>query len=694
MTQLRHIKTSDKTQQISTILHRRKMAVTGLFLLCFSASAVAIQNIKPVYEATAAISFENQDIAYVNTQKHVIKSLDIGRKVVEGLNLYEDPQFAKIKLPDDPKFRALNLAGTTSNIDATDMVSKEHAALIHNVLAPLTISHPENSQVLTLSYSDTDPEKAARILSSVIRHYSAEQQDKAVYTPQGIPQNNSALYSSVKNSLDQVNATLVNLQTHQSPAFATEKYIQDEASADSVKKLTQLEELRAPFVMENGALFVNMRAPAVTGSSTIQSLQKDKRETLKNLTATLGKYGKKHPKIKALKADISALDIQIYDEANAIMLQIDRDYAKAKTAAQSHKEERYAAQSNEMLRHAETFNQIETSLSGLEDVMHDINYAPSLVSVTTSSASLMPKIISPATAPLAPVFPNKVVFTAFALLISGLLSALIVVLIERGRKTYISGRQLETDLDMPCYALIPDLKTAKGKQPADYIMENPGSDLAEAVRALRTSIKLGVKEKRHSGRVIALTSSYTNEGKTTLSTMLARSAARTGERVLLIDADLRTPSVHKTTGRKHPNSLVDFLSGKSKPEEIIDTKDPSGMHVIYSHAVPYSALDFLSSRKMDKLIMAVRSEYDLVIIDTPASMALSDARAIQKNCDLLLYLVAWHKTRHEVVHNGISQFTKSENQEIATVLSKVDVKKHVQYGFGSVVSDYGTYQPA
>ena len=225
-------------------------------------------------------------------------------------------------------------------------------------------------------------------------------------------------------------------------------------------------------------------------------------------------------------------------------------------------------------------------------------------------------------------------------------------------------------------------------------MENPGSDLAEAVRALRTSIKLGVKEKRHSGRVIALTSSYTNEGKTTLSTMLARSAARTGERVLLIDADLRTPSVHKTTGRKPPNSLVDFLSGKSKPEEIIDTKDPSGMHVIYSHAVPYSALDFLSSRKMDKLIMAVRSEYDLVIIDTPASMALSDARAIQKNCDLLLYLVAWHKTRHEVVHNGISQFTKSENQEIATVLSKVDVKKHVQYGFGSVVSDYGTYQPA
>ena len=685
-------KAADKTRQVSSILHRRKVAVMGVFLLCFSASAVVIHNIKPVYKATAEIAFEGKDVSYVNTQKHAIKSLAIGQKVVSGLNLYDDPEFAKAKLPDNPKFRSLNL-GDTGTIEATDILSKEHAALIHNVLSPLSVTHPENSYVLSLSYTDHNPEKAARILSSVIRHYSAQQKDESIYSPEPIEHEKQELYSSVKSSLENLNATLTSFQTRQNSAFATDKYEHDKA-ADKNEKLAELEQLRKPFIMENGALFVNMDAPVITSSERIKTLQQSKRDTIKDLTAAYSRYGKKHPKIKSLKAEVAALDVQIYDEANAIMLQTDRKYQSAKAEVNALQEEQYAAQENEMMNYAQGFNQIETSLSGFEDVMTNAAYSQPYQTVSLGSAPSLVKIISPATAPLHPIFPNKLSFTAIALLISAFLASLIVVLIERGRKTYISGRQLECDLDTPCYALIPEIKLGKGKNPADYIMENPGSDLAEAVRALRTSIKLGVKEKRHSGRVIALTSSYTNEGKTTLSVMLARSAARTGERVLLIDADLRTPSLHKTTGRKHPNSLVDFLSGKSKPEEIIDTKDPSGMHVIYSHAVPYSALDFLSSRKMDKLIMAVRSEYDLVIIDTPASMALSDARAVQKNCDLLLYLVAWHKTRHEVVHNGISQFTKSENQEIATVLSKVDVKKHVQYGFGSVVSDYGTYQPA
>ena len=139
---------------------------------------------------------------------------------------------------------------------------------------------------------------------------------------------------------------------------------------------------------------------------------------------------------------------------------------------------------------------------------------------------------------------------------------------------------------------------------------------------------------------------------------------------------------------------MDYLSGAHKLEEVIDTKDPSGLHAIYGRAVPNSALDLVSSKKMDKLILSLKNDYDLIIIDTPACMAVSDARAIQKNCDQLLYVVAWHRTRKEVVHSGLSQFDKFENLQISTVLTNVDVKKHVQFGFGEVVSDYGTYKPA
>ena len=139
-------------------------------------------------------------------------------------------------------------------------------------------------------------------------------------------------------------------------------------------------------------------------------------------------------------------------------------------------------------------------------------------------------------------------------------------------------------------------------------------------------------------------------------------------------------------------SLVEYLSGQNKLEEIIDTNDPSGLHVIYGRAAPNSALDLIASSRMDQLVRSLRKAYDLIIIDSPACLAVSDARALTKLSDQIIYAVSWNKTSREIVHSGISQFPKLSNARIATVLTNIDLKKHVEFGFGEAISDYSAYK--
>ena len=273
------------------------------------------------------------------------------------------------------------------------------------------------------------------------------------------------------------------------------------------------------------------------------------------------------------------------------------------------------------------------------------------------------------------------------------MAVIIVVVIEKNCKTLLTGKQLEAALKQPCYSLLPKVTNNKNKPIADYVIDNPTSDAAEAVRNLRLNIKLNTYTKSKNGQVVMLTSSKANEGKTTLSTWLGHIGAKSGEKVIIIDADLRQPRLHKALGTENTLSLVDYLTGSDKLDNVIDKDLSSGLHAIYGRSVPANALDLICSHKMEDLIRSLKKDYDLIIIDTPACMAIPDARAVQRYSDLILYIVAWNKTNREVIHSGLSQFIKLETPDIATVLTNIDVKKHVQYGYGDVVSDYGTYKP-
>lgn len=684
----------DPSQRISAILYRRKVMIVGIFLICFSLIALLIQSIQPVYMAKAQIAFNGEDETYVTTQEHYIKSLSMARQVVAGLNLFNDADLIEGQAPQDhSKFKSLNLNAPNEE-PVEKSLSRDHAALLHKVLEPLNVSHLPHSYILELSYTDHTPEKATRILSAFIRHYVANR--NIDYINQQPQQDSNDDWSiSLKEELNDIRDTVAALKSTQSSVIAAEQHNDNEAAYQKTsQKYSVLKTQLTPFLNAEGQLVRNPDAPAITSSAVIQNLTQEQRAQQAKLDTLFLRYGDKHPLIRNAKSEIALITTQIDQENDAIMSRIKADYDRTKIKLSALDSAAQPPHNDlDTLRYGEKLNNIETSLSGAETAVTqlEINTLPS--TVLDFARTLNVNVITPATMPLRPIYPNRLSLVGLSFLFSLFIAIAIVVLIEKNRKTFLNGRQLEATLNQPCYGLVPKVTGDQDKALADFAMDHPDSDLAEAMRTLHLNIKLRTNSKGKEGQVVAITSSKPNEGKTTLCSWLARIAAKSGTRVLLIDADLRKPSIHTSLGTKNTLSLVDYLSGRNKLEDVIDKTVARGLHVLYGRSVPNSALDLMSSRKMDKLIAVLKQEYDLIIIDTPACMAVSDARAIQKNSDLLLYVVAWHKTRREVVHSGISQFLKFGTPRIATVLSHIDVKKHVQLGYGEVVSDYGAYKP-
>ncbi|PCI54873.1 MAG: hypothetical protein COB36_08415 [Alphaproteobacteria bacterium] len=651
------IHTTSTLQNITHLLRRRRMLVLGITFLGFSLSAFIAQKLEPVYTANAQLVFEGQNATFIKTQQAFIGSPRIAQAVIRDIgieNLSNHLTTTKIE-PIVTRFR--------KNFSA--------------------ISVP-NSYLLDLEYSHHSPYLAARILNKIIDHYIDDQPLQSTHDPENI-KTLTRLQRNVETALD----TLENFKNHADQ----DKYNVEPSNEYKKAKLkyTQTKIRLDPFMDPSGTLILNHKSPDILNSKTIQKLNLERIQVEQKLKTLSYRYGPKHPKIIELTAQFSAINTKINHEKYAIMTAIKSQYGLALAQFKTLEQAQIAPSSGYTAKMQNEFNLLKAQAQHALKLYTEYEDLYKAKPIDAAAA-----ILRRASTPYAPSFPDKGRILLLGTLLSLIFSALITLLIEKSRNTFLSGKQLEEYLNFPCYALIPKAKKDKDKNFADYVMDHPASSIAEAVRALRLVLKLRADADKSAttqdSKVITITSSFPNEGKTTLSSWMARLAAKSGERVILIDADLRRPSIHKNFGQQNTLSLVEYLGGHNKLEEIINTNDASGLHIIYGRSVPNSALDLISSDKMEQLVRSLRKAYDLIIIDSPACMAASDARALEKLSDQLLYVVLWNKTPREVVHNGISQFTQFGNARIATVLSNIDLKKHVQFGYGNAISDYSNYK--
>ncbi|MBM3623199.1 MAG: CpsD/CapB family tyrosine-protein kinase [Alphaproteobacteria bacterium] len=184
-----------------------------------------------------------------------------------------------------------------------------------------------------------------------------------------------------------------------------------------------------------------------------------------------------------------------------------------------------------------------------------------------------------------------------------------------------------------------------------------------------------------------VTSSVPGEGKTTTSLSLAAASAASGARTLLIDCDLRQPSAHKNLGVENEAGLAEFLSGQRNLEELVHVEPRTGLYYILAGKRPPSPTDLLGSLRMRRLLQQLGDAFDLVVLDTPPVLAVSDALLLVRQADTTIFVVRWEKTRRDIASTGVKMVYEAGARLSGIVLTQVDLRRHAQYDY----TDSGVY---
>jgi polysaccharide biosynthesis transport protein len=181
---------------------------------------------------------------------------------------------------------------------------------------------------------------------------------------------------------------------------------------------------------------------------------------------------------------------------------------------------------------------------------------------------------------------------------------------------------------------------------------------------------------------VLVTSSQPKEGKTTLTGCLTRVCAMSGKRAVLVEADLHKPHVHRLIGVPQSPGLTEFYRGQARLQEILHQDKATGAFVIPSGRLGIDPTMVLGSAQMRELLADLSRDFDLVVVDSPPLMAVSDARLLAPEMDASIFVVRWGKTHREVVRQSLRELLDTGASLGGVVLSMVDPDKHARYGFG------------
>jgi capsular exopolysaccharide synthesis family protein len=432
-----------------------------------------------------------------------------------------------------------------------------------------------------------------------------------------------------------------------------------------------------------GADLTALGAANLTGTRTARD---EARRELERLQAT---FGANHPDVRAARSRLAETERAVGGETARVVQALDAEAraARARVAAleaalRTTESRVYDSQTAE-IQLAALERDAESSRTLLRAVLERSQQTVSQTAIEKPDA----RVLSPATLPAQPSFPKVSLFVMAATILGVLFGLLVIWFLEQADSTIRSGEEVRSALGLPCLALVPMLKRGLlGRHKAeDYVVRKPLSPFSESMRTLRASLWLGSEPPR----VVVITAARPGEGKTTTSVALARSAAMNGERVLLIDCDVRQPSLGRVFRCEGAAGVTDLLLGQALLERIIRRDHLSSLDYIPAGAAEIHSLGLFMSEAMAGLLDRVRRDYDLIVLDAPPALAMADARVVARLADATLLCVKWRDTPRSVVRNSLGLLEEAHARVVGAALTQVDAKVHGRSGY----ADSEVYHP-
>jgi succinoglycan biosynthesis transport protein ExoP len=716
-------------KRLLAVFRRRLRLFAAVALLVMVATVILTLRATPMYTATANLIINRQqqqvvdtqavlsglpaDSSTVDTEVEVLRSRQLAERVVDTLNLTQDPEFNSRLAPPGPIGSVVGgiavFLGAAAPDAAQEQLSAEAAALekervVDVVLDRLSIRRAGLTYVMNVGFTSEDPAKAARIANTFADRYMLEQLEaKFDATRQANTWLNSRLselrvevqaaeaavaqYRAANNLLSASGSTLTEQEiSTYNQQLATVRAQQAEAEA-------RLRTARAQLARGSTGEDVG----EALGSTVVQRLREQRATVSREVADLSGRYGPNHPEMVRAQRQLADIDAQIQAEIQRIIsnLEAQAQVARERTASMAGSlgaargtlaaNNAAAVRLNELERNAESVRALYESFLGR------FQETSSQEGIQESDA----RIVSRAKVPVSQSSPNVPLNLMLGLVLAiggGLAAVVLAEMLDSGLTT---AEDVERRLGLPALGAVPMMASVadpvdRDMTPVDYVVNKPLSAFAEAVRALRAAILYS----RIGGttRVIALTSALPAEGKTTTAVCLARVSAQAGSNVLIIDCDLRRRNVNRLLALEPTVGLIEVLNGSARLEQALVQDGPSGAWVLPLTSGGFTPKDVFGSAAMDNLLAEARQRFDLVILDTAPTLAVSDTRILTAKADVTVFLARWRKTPEKAIATALRTLEQSGAHVSGLALTQVDMNAQAKYGYGDAGYYYADYK--
>lgn len=686
-------------RQYLRIAMRWRYVIIGITVACVLLGLIATLLMTPKYTASVTIEITREankvtdfqgvereasvaDQEFYQTQYGLLQARSLSERVAMQLRFVDDPKFYERFgfSSDNPAFQLVNGRYPASGRSVRQRTAGE--ILLKNVsIAPVRLS-----RLVKIQFTSPDPQFSTTVANAWAENFiqtNLERKIQATSYGRNLLQQQLA---QLKQRLDESQRQLVayasaeriiNLPSQSGDGRSAERSIvaDDLAALNAALSQAIADRIQAAARYEQagraGASTEALRNPAING------LRQKRAELASEYQRLMTQFEPEYPAARAVQSQIEQLDRSIGREEGRVSGSLLADYRESQEREQAlqARVNQLKASYLDLRRRSIQYNiyqqEVDTNRSLYDGLLQRFKEIGVAGGVGVNNVS----IVDPADMPQRPSSPRMLLNVLIAIVLGMGLGGLAALALEQIDEAIADPAEVERRLGLPLLGSVPKLSDGT---PKEALLDRK-SDLVDAYLAVQTN--LAFTTEHGVPKSFAVTSTRPAEGKSTTALALATTLARAQKKVILVDGDMRSPSVHHLGGVDHDRGLSNFLSGEDNIEALTFPMTDLGFTAMSAGPIPPNAAELLTGNRLSLLVERLLETYDHVVIDSPPVMGLADAPLIASRVEGVIYAVESHGIRSSMVKTALGRLASANARIIGGVLTKFEARR-AHYGYG------------